>query len=145
MELFTGFEIRPSRAFCATLPGSGSFSHIFMGASHGSPLGGRFRRSLAGLRCHGISATPRGHRFLPDPSRGVHCVPGQVAILSGVQEALDLVVRLLVNPGDRVCMEDPGYPGAATAFESVGAKISAVPLDGEGITLREKAISKERD
>jgi GntR family transcriptional regulator/MocR family aminotransferase len=44
-------------------------------------------------------------------SRAVECVPEQAAI--GVQEALDLAVRLFLNPGDRVCMENPGYPGAA--------------------------------
>ena len=45
-------------------------------------------------------------------SRGVRCSFEQVAIVSGVQEALDLVARLFLNPGDRLCMENPGYVGA---------------------------------
>ena len=65
-------------------------------------------------------------------SRGVKCACEQVMIVSGVQEALDLVARLFLNSGDRVAMEDPGYVGAALTFEAVGAKISAMPLDGEG-------------
>jgi len=60
-----------------------------------------------------------------------------VAIISGVQEALDLVARLFLNPGDRVCMENPGYVGAAAVFDAVGAKVSGVRLDGEGMELRE--------
>jgi len=66
-------------------------------------------------------------------SRGVRCRPEQVAIVSGTQEALDLVARLFLDPGDRVCLEDPGYPGAALVFEAVGARISTAPVDGEGM------------
>lgn len=68
-------------------------------------------------------------------SRGVACEPGQVAIVSGVQEALDLAARLLLDPGDTVAIEDPGYTGAARLFEAQGARVAAVPVDGEGITL----------
>ncbi len=48
-------------------------------------------------------------------SRGTQCEPGQVMIVSGTQEALDLAGRLILNPGDQVCVEEPGYPGAAMA------------------------------
>ena len=68
-------------------------------------------------------------------SRGVICTPEQIAIVSGVQEAIDLVARLVLNPGDCVCMEDPGYIGAARAFAAVGASLSRVPLDREGMTV----------
>jgi GntR family transcriptional regulator/MocR family aminotransferase len=69
-------------------------------------------------------------------ARGVKCVPGQVAIVSGVQEALDLVARLFLDPGDRVCMEDPGYSGAAMVFEAFGAKVSTVASDKEGVRIK---------
>jgi GntR family transcriptional regulator/MocR family aminotransferase len=65
----------------------------------------------------------------------VNCVPEQIAIVSGVQEALDLTARLFLNSGDRVCLENPGFPGAAMAFEAVGAKVSAVRVDDEGMEL----------
>lgn len=68
-------------------------------------------------------------------SRGVKCDPEQIAILSGVPDALDLVSRLMLDPGDRVCMEDPGYQGAARIFESVGAKVCAVQLDDQGMQV----------
>jgi GntR family transcriptional regulator/MocR family aminotransferase len=68
-------------------------------------------------------------------SRGVKCVADQVVIVSGVQEAIDLAVRLFVNAGDRVYMENPGYPGAAIAFKAAGAKISAIRVDDEGMRV----------
>ncbi|HZM23564.1 MAG TPA: PLP-dependent aminotransferase family protein, partial [Anaerolineales bacterium] len=49
-------------------------------------------------------------------SRQVHCTPEQIMIVSGSQGALDLSARMLVNAGDPVWLEDPGYTGARGAF-----------------------------
>jgi len=68
-------------------------------------------------------------------SRGVKCVPDQIVIVSGAQEALDLAGRLLLNPGDRVAMEDPGYIGAASVFEALGVQILPICTDDEGMCL----------
>jgi GntR family transcriptional regulator/MocR family aminotransferase len=68
-------------------------------------------------------------------SRGVKCTADQVLIISGVQQALDRAAHLLLNPGDAVWMEEPGYPGAAAAFRAVGAKIVPVQVDSEGFNL----------
>jgi len=59
----------------------------------------------------------------------------QVLIVSGAQEALDRTARILLNPGEPVWMEEPGYPGAAVVFRAVGARICAVPVDAEGLDL----------
>ena len=69
-------------------------------------------------------------------SRGVRCTADQVAIVSGVQEGLDLVARLFLNPGEKVVMENPGYIGATLVFEALGARISPARLDQQGIKLR---------
>lgn len=66
-------------------------------------------------------------------SRGVKCSPDQVLIVSGAQEALDRTSRVLLNPGERVWMEEPGYPGAAVVFHAAGAKICGVCVDSEGM------------
>src|SRR5262249_59299259 len=66
-------------------------------------------------------------------SRGARCSPEQIAIVSGVQEALDLAARLLLNPGDRVAVENPGYPGATKVFMAAGATVVPVPADAEGM------------
>ena len=68
-------------------------------------------------------------------ARGVRCRPEQVAIVSGVQEALDLTTRLLVDPGDCVVLEEPGYDGAERVFSAAGARIVSVAIDGEGMRV----------
>ncbi|HEY4046832.1 MAG TPA: PLP-dependent aminotransferase family protein [Acidobacteriaceae bacterium] len=68
-------------------------------------------------------------------SRGVNCGADQIVIVSGVQQALDLLARLLLKPGDPVWMEDPGYFGASIAFERSGAKIIPVSVDEEGLSV----------
>jgi len=68
-------------------------------------------------------------------SRGVVCEPRQVVILTSSQQALDLCSRLLIDPGDEVWMEEPGYPGAAAALQSAGAKLALVPVDEAGLDV----------
>jgi GntR family transcriptional regulator/MocR family aminotransferase len=68
-------------------------------------------------------------------SRGVNCTADRIMIVSGVQQALDLLARLLVRPGDAVWMEDPGYFGATTAFRNAGARIVPVPVDEHGVSV----------
>lgn len=69
-------------------------------------------------------------------SRGVRCTAEQIVIVSGVQEALDLVARLFLNPGDKVLMENPGYVGATLVFDALGAKVIPARLDEQGMKLR---------
>jgi GntR family transcriptional regulator/MocR family aminotransferase len=64
--------------------------------------------------------------------RGVRCETEQIIIISGIQEAIDLVARLLLNPGDRVLVEDPGFQAAYAAFEAAGADLVCIPIDSEG-------------
>ena len=68
-------------------------------------------------------------------TRGVRCEPDQVLVTAGTQQALDLIARLLLDPGDTVCMEDPGYPGAVYAFRAAGARIMPIPVDAEGLRI----------
>jgi GntR family transcriptional regulator/MocR family aminotransferase len=68
-------------------------------------------------------------------SRGIACAADQITIVSGVQQALDLLARLLLSTDDKVWLEDPGYFGARIAFENAGAQIVAVPVDAEGIVV----------
>jgi GntR family transcriptional regulator / MocR family aminotransferase len=68
-------------------------------------------------------------------SRGVRCTAEQIVLVTGIQQALDLLARLLLKKGDSIWMEDPGYFGARIAFENVGAKTVAVPVDDEGLSV----------
>jgi GntR family transcriptional regulator / MocR family aminotransferase len=67
--------------------------------------------------------------------RAVKCEPEQVFVVSGSQQGLQLIAHTLLNEGDPVCMEDPGYPGARSAFLAVGANVLPVPIDGEGMEV----------
>lgn len=67
--------------------------------------------------------------------RGVTCSPEQVLIVAGAQQGLDIAARLLLDPGDKVWCEDPGFPGAVAALRAAGAKIGAIPVDNEGIDV----------
>jgi GntR family transcriptional regulator/MocR family aminotransferase len=68
-------------------------------------------------------------------ARAVRCEPEQIVIVSGAQQAIDLSLRALVNPGDAVWVEDPGYMGARAALLAVGAKLVPVPVDESGLVV----------
>lgn len=102
-------------------------------------VGRRLRRASAQLLSGGEALGYRPLRqavaaYL-NTSRGVKCSTEQVLIISGVQEALERAAHLLLDPGDAVWTEDPGYPGAATVFRAVGAQVRPVPVHAEGLDL----------
>jgi GntR family transcriptional regulator/MocR family aminotransferase len=70
-------------------------------------------------------------------ARAVRCTPEQVIIVNGSQQALDLCVRLLLEPGDVVAVEDPGYQGAHRIFSAYGASLRPARIDNEGISIRD--------
>jgi GntR family transcriptional regulator/MocR family aminotransferase len=67
--------------------------------------------------------------------RGASCTPDQVIVVAGAQPALELIGRLLLDPGDAAWLEDPGYIGARAALTAAGARIVPVPVDGEGLDV----------
>jgi GntR family transcriptional regulator / MocR family aminotransferase len=68
-------------------------------------------------------------------SRGVICQASQVLIVNGSQQALDLVTRALMDPGDSAWLEDPGYDGAYGALVAGGTRVVPVPVDSEGLNV----------
>lgn len=68
-------------------------------------------------------------------ARGVRCEPDQVMVVSGAQQALDLAARVLLNPGDPVWVEDPGYLGARAVLLAAGAQLIPVPVDDQGLDV----------
>jgi GntR family transcriptional regulator/MocR family aminotransferase len=59
----------------------------------------------------------------------------QVVIVGGSQQALDLIARLQVGPGDAVAVEEPGYPEARHVFVAAGASLLPVEVDGDGLRV----------
>jgi GntR family transcriptional regulator/MocR family aminotransferase len=136
-RLFSGYENRPIRAFRANLPALDLFPLQLWAKITLRCLRRISRRYLMGCDPLGYMPLRQAVSEYLSRSRGVRCVPEQLAIVSGVQEALDLTARLLLNPGDRVCVENPGYPGAVLGFKAFGASIFAVGMDDEGIEIRQ--------
>ena len=68
-------------------------------------------------------------------ARNVACGPEQVIITAGAQQGIDLTARLLLDPGDRAWVEDPGYPAIRELLRAAGAEVVPVPVDEEGLTL----------
>jgi GntR family transcriptional regulator/MocR family aminotransferase len=134
-QAFAPSTVAAARAFRANQPAL----DLFPTTLWAQVAARRLRRASAALL---KGCPPLGHpplqRALADylgASRGVTCEPEQIAVVSGAQEAIDLVIRLVLNTGDRVCMEDPGYVGAARAFAAFGASLSRVALDSEGMRV----------
>jgi len=70
-------------------------------------------------------------------ARGVAVSAQNIVLVSSVQQALDICLRLIVEPGDPVWMEDPGYPGARHIMQSAQADIVDVPVDESGMVVDE--------
>jgi GntR family transcriptional regulator/MocR family aminotransferase len=68
-------------------------------------------------------------------ARAVRCTADQIVITAGAQQAIDLLARLLLNPGDAVWVEEYGYQPARAAFTGVGATPVQVPVDDEGLDV----------
>jgi len=144
VRLFPGFENRPTRPFRTDLPAL----ELFPVDLWSRICTRRFRSASTKLL---LGCEPLGFRPLREmiadylvSSRGVQCSPDQVVIVSGVQEAIDLVARMFVGAGGRVCMEDPGYPGAANVFEALGAELSFAAIDSEGMVFDSTALRNAR-
>jgi GntR family transcriptional regulator/MocR family aminotransferase len=91
------------------------------------------------LRFYG---SPRGYRPLREAiadyltrARMLACSPDEVVITSGTQQALDLLSRLFLDPGDRVAVEEPGYPTSRRAVQAAGAELALLPVDADGLIV----------
>jgi GntR family transcriptional regulator/MocR family aminotransferase len=68
-------------------------------------------------------------------SRGVHCSPGQLVVTRGVAGSLGLIATALLRPGDRVGVEEPGYPAARAVFAAHGLCLVPCPADSGGLRV----------
>jgi GntR family transcriptional regulator / MocR family aminotransferase len=68
-------------------------------------------------------------------ARAVECDPSQIMIVSGSQQALEITARVLLDPGDPVWIEEPGYQLAQSVLLGAGCRIVPVPVDDEGINV----------
>lgn len=152
--LVTPFERGPARPVGPVAPGGSVAPAPRFDLSVGTPDPALFplpawRREV--LRALDLAAAgtggygdPSGHAALREAvarhiavSRGVRATPETVVITSGAQQAMALLAQVLVDAGDAVVVEEPGYPPAREAFAAGGAAVVPVPVDAEGLRVDE--------
>ncbi|NET37892.1 MAG: PLP-dependent aminotransferase family protein [Cyanothece sp. SIO1E1] len=94
----------------------------------------------------GYATDPLGHPPLREAiahylarARAVDCDASQVMIVNGAQQALYLITRLLINPGEAIALEDPGYPSARQIFQSQEATLVPIAVDEAGLMVQDLA------
>ncbi len=70
-------------------------------------------------------------------SRAVKADPDTVIVTSGAQQAFDLIARVLLEPGDCVAVEEPGYPPPQLLMRSLGARVCHVRVDSQGLVVKD--------
>ncbi len=121
------FPVSDLADVCAEVLSGSSEAALQYGVTEGyAPL----RRVLAGIAC----------------AKGLPVDESNVVVTSGSQQALDLVGRLFIDPGDEVLVEQPTYLGALQAWQAYGARFATVPLDEEGmdVAAAEAVLRKRR-
>jgi GntR family transcriptional regulator / MocR family aminotransferase len=90
----------------------------------------------------GIYEHPAGHGDLRAAivrhigiSRGIEASADDIVITNGTQQALDLLARVLLAPGDGIAVESPGYAPPKQLFRTLGIRVLGVPVDREGLIV----------
>src|SRR5205809_846205 len=121
--------------------GSGTYVADGASASDGTGVSGGAGASVgasragadAGEETDGRAAgVPAGHGRR---SRAVRCGPEQIMVTRGVAGSLGLIAAGLLRPGDRVGVEEPGYPTARAVFAAHGARLVPCPVDADGLVV----------
>lgn len=125
----------PVRPFRASLPDLAAFPLALwtrLAGREARRLGTALLGEIDGVGYLPLRIAIRDHLAL---ARGVECDVAQVAIVASVQQALDLVARLVLAPGEAAWVEDPGYPAARQVLQAAGAQLVAVEVDGQGLDV----------
>jgi GntR family transcriptional regulator / MocR family aminotransferase len=140
VEPFTLYVKAESRAFRTGLPALDLFPTTLWAQVSARRLRSASTRSLLGCEAQGYLPLRQAVAQYAHTSRGVNCTAEQIVIVSGIQEGLDLTARLLVNAGEKVLTEDPGYQGAHVIFRAAGARVVSARLDEQGAAPKESDL-----
>ena len=104
-------------------------------------IAAQFRPAAVG---RGVNDHPAGHAPLRAAiahhvglARGIRSTADDVVVTNGSQQAIDLIARVLLRPGDQVAFEDPGYGPPYQLLRAMGYKVRGVPVDREGLVVDE--------
>lgn len=105
----------------------------------GRLLGKRWRSLTASQLAYGDPAgLPRLREAIASyarQARAVRCDASQVIVVSGAQQAFDLIARVLLDVGDTAAVEDPGYRGIRAALSAAGARLLPIAVDRDGLDV----------
>ena len=127
---------RPARYdFRSGLPDASLFPHrtwrrLLARSMRAPEVAGGVYQDPAGLRR--LRAAIANHVAI---ARGVNASPDDVIVTNGTQQALDLIARVLLAPGDAIAVEDPGYQPSCRLFASLGIRVIGVPVDAQGLVV----------
>jgi GntR family transcriptional regulator / MocR family aminotransferase len=135
IALPTAFATPATYDFRTGLPDASLFPHRvwrrLLGRSMRAPeVSGGVYQDSAGLPQ--LRAAIANHITI---SRGVHAGSDDVIVTNGTQQALDLIARVLLAPGDVVAVEEPGYQPPCRLFASLGIRVIGVAVDEEGLVV----------
>ena len=122
------------------LPDTSTFPQDSYASLMGRIAAGELARALQYGPTEGMAAARNCIREVM-AAEGVEVDPDDLIVTTGGQQALDLVCKVLIDPGDVIIAEGPTYPGAVSAFTSYEARVEQVPVDEDGIDpqlLRER-------
>jgi GntR family transcriptional regulator/MocR family aminotransferase len=83
----------------------------------------------------GIPALRRSLARWVGRSRGVETTGEQVMVVTGAQQAVDLIARVVLRPGDQVAIEEPGYHPVRNLLTALGMRVVPVPVDHDGLVV----------
>lgn len=109
-----GFPVEDIRQACEYVLDSAAHKALQYSSTEGEP---QLRQAIAKL----------------ETSRGVETSPEEVQIVSGSQQALDLIARLFLDPNSRILVENPTYMGALMAFKNCAPRFELLPNDELGL------------
>ena len=135
VSVLVAFNTRAEFDFRMGIPDAALFPHLawrraVTRALRSSETAEAFYDSSSGL--HPLRKAIADHIAV---SRSIKAVPEDLIITNGTQQGLDIVARILIEPGDQIVVEDPGYRPAVQLFRSLRARVIGVPVDDEGLVV----------
>ena len=92
-------------------------------------------RALAHCHPQGMESLRQAIADYINLERGARATPERILVLTSSQQALSLCAMVLLDVGERICVEDPVYHGARKAFDAAGLDCVPIPLDGDGMQV----------
>lgn len=132
---FQSHPAGPTQPFQLGLPALDAFPRALWQRIVARQLRGTTMAALAHPPANGLPELREAIVHYLHLSRGIVCRPEQVFICAGYQALLELVINALLQPGEAVWLEDPGYPVTGPLFKAAGMQMIPVPVDEEGMDI----------